>query len=218
MSSIVSLKHDSLLDALSCTSGRVKYTSMDCFEKYMIFGANSGSLYVYSLATMRVVQMCSFVEIKQAVQKVLFIKKSFNSLNNFALVCCQRASFVVDLCLTSAGNDQSSSSSSVSGSSTTTTTSTTTTASSTSSTTSTLLNTSNQFGLFKAKPRVVARLEQAHGAAIIDVVVGTSLDTNASTAFYFGDSNGNVYVSVSFNIVLDMYIALVSLRLASTTG
>lgn len=177
------LEQESLNEALSCVSTRVKYTCMDCSNTHMMFGANSGSVYVYDLSSLRVAQMCSFPEIREAVQKVLFVAKTsefslstsssttkdiqlFNHLNSLAIICCQRASFIVDLALTII---DSSSGKKVA---------------------------SNDNTVQTGKPKVIAKLDQTKDASITNVVTGTALDDKTIPAIYFGDSKGNIFQTV----------------------
>lgn len=172
------LNCQSVANALSCSSSRVKYTCMDCSSSanLMMFGASSGSVYVYDLVTTSsstttttsttstVRSMCSFPEIKESIRKVCFAFTVADSTTkqqqqqvSMAAVCCAHSVFVVDLGLTAS----------------------------------------------TAKPRVVARLSDAARMKenVTDVIWATALDDSNIQAVYFGDSAGNVFCAVRESFV-----------------
>jgi hypothetical protein len=107
----VGLRASPVQNALSCVSVRVKYTCMDCLGPLLIFGATSGSVYVFDVggdgtrANLR--SMCSFSEFNEPIKRIAFAPGSAEAAAAKAFtipvaVCCAKSVFIVDLGLATA--------------------------------------------------------------------------------------------------------------------
>lgn len=134
-------------------------------------------MYVYELQSVAISQMCSFVEIKEAVQRVCFARDASNGVRSLgtvlsgtprvvslAAVCCRRASFVVDLARAGAGSDSH-------------------------------------------KPRVLAKLTEQSDADVTQVLWATALDDASLPALFFANADGKVYCAVRLLQRLPRFVA-----------